>query len=1413
MIGPRVLILSSALDQSPRSLVLDRPRTVGEIVAMEKVPLGLPTIAVMTNPAGQPEPVMRGAWHVRQVTNGHQLAFVPVPGKGALSGVLAAVASIALSIFAPWAAGALAGMMGFTAGTTAFSIAAGVIGAGIMIAGQFILSRLMPNQQSPSAETVYTARASGNRAMPLEPIPVLYGRLRYPPPYAARPYGEFIDNDQYLYQLHCMGIGDIDVQRWEIGDTLVWSKDGGFTTGWMGGDTQIQIIRPGGAVTLFPANVVSAATVDGQQVPDAPNWLGPFAVSAPGTQVTRIACDYVFPLGLVSINKKGGGDTLSRQVFAEYRPIDYAGNALDAFRPLFSRNHSAKTRTPQRFSSAANVPAGRYEVRLGASGADEADAAGGPPTRLNRVVWGGLRGYVPGFQTPADVTLIATRIRANEQISREASGQYLFTGQRLLPVRRNGVWTAPEATRNPAWAVADLMKRLGLLEHEYDLGWLTSYANLWEDRGDEFDGLFDRRWQASEAIDAILRVGRAYHVRLGSIIGFVRDEPKQVRRMAFTPDTIVAGSIQRHDVWFSEDAPDHLEVNFLDGDTWRDRSVLAAIGAVGQDKPQELSLFGITDHDHAWREGIFQAGENAFRRSFRTFQCEREGRMLVRGDPVVLHDPLHELVGFGRIEARSANVLTLDRELDHPGGQAIVAIRSKVGTEWGPCRVDSVVGNKITLNQADRITVEGRHGTLTAALADATRQEPAHATVLRIEERLFDGLVVEARAIGSELWDVTLVNDDQRCHAVDRTEVIPSPWTPPDLLAPVPDRPVLSDLYAAAIRGTMSVELQAGWRAAAGADRYVAEISYDDGAIDDPAEANWTPVHDSAATRLNVAIAPQPVTVRVAPIGRLRGAWVYRHVADIPNLQLPDEIEDEIQRRAREWIAEMIDWLDSESPLFGLGELVTRNAEDIAAERADRLVDIEQLGALVYGESETRAAADAALGQLIDGVAARLDDPATGIDALAQAQSTLLGRVDFLDEGVSANARNIDDAVASIAGKADVAVTDSLAAEIAALDNGDQLSMLGQAIRAIRLTTDRLALANAGTWLAGEKNKKDLSGIVADVSQTVTSRIDITENSVTLIGAIVDRIELDLGGKASVSAVDAVVARVEATESGITAMAQGFQQLTAQVGAVAASITVKSEVMASPGGGRARWALTLDDGVDAAFPTGLLVEREGGIGTIGALANSFYFYDAANRFRPVIIQNGTLIAEDLHVYFARVLGTLEGNRINARTMAANRLILNGIEYTELANGAVTAVAAYDQPAPLQINSDGPSTIIAQTTISGVAGRLRIIEVDCNAASRYTADIANDTKSWVFEIRRGTTVIKTFTETFFGSVRESTSGTSQSGGYGGHVRFRALDYGGAANQQYTVYAGTAQQGLNSRSNVCSDRYMTIQEVRA
>src|SRR5690606_7850129 len=161
--------------------------------------------------------------------------------------------------------------------------------------------------------------------------------------------------------------------------------------------------------------------------------LGPFPVNPAGTEISRIAVDFVFVHGLYEINKKGKLDDETRELTAEYQEIDDNGDPVGNWIELFSKEFKMRTRTPQRITREVKVTPGRYQVRFSGDAdlTDTEDPEG--KTRVNRAAWVGLRGFVHDWTTPSGVTLIATKIRATEQISSQSAGQYFFTAARTLP--------------------------------------------------------------------------------------------------------------------------------------------------------------------------------------------------------------------------------------------------------------------------------------------------------------------------------------------------------------------------------------------------------------------------------------------------------------------------------------------------------------------------------------------------------------------------------------------------------------------------------------------------------------------------------------------------------------------------------------------------------------------------------------------------------------------------------------------------------------------------------------------------------------------------------------------------------------------------------------------------------------------
>ena len=183
-----------------------------------------PTICLVNG-----EPVLRKDWETTKIIaeTGQPMAvsFLSIPqGGGNGEKILRTVLMLAVLVAAPYASAALAPVLGIT------GVAASGLTATLALAGLVLVNVLIPPPQPNSApynatqpSPTYSLSAQGNQARLGEPIPVLYGRHIIYPDFGATPYSEFIDNEQYLYQLHVIGHGEYDVEQIRIEDTPITS--------------------------------------------------------------------------------------------------------------------------------------------------------------------------------------------------------------------------------------------------------------------------------------------------------------------------------------------------------------------------------------------------------------------------------------------------------------------------------------------------------------------------------------------------------------------------------------------------------------------------------------------------------------------------------------------------------------------------------------------------------------------------------------------------------------------------------------------------------------------------------------------------------------------------------------------------------------------------------------------------------------------------------------------------------------------------------------------------------------------------------------------------------------------------------------------------------------------------------------
>jgi hypothetical protein len=801
----------------------------------------LPTIAYLNGRV-----ILRKEWH-RRVAPGDVVAFVTLPlGGDGEKNPLQMVAMIALMVYAPQMAAAMwaeAGAIQIVGSITLNTITSGIISmAGNALIGAAFAGK--PAEPSPMAQSMmatpsptYNINAQGNMARINAAIPVQYGKMMAYPDFAAQPYAEFAGNEQYLFQLLCLGQGYYEIESIRIEDTSISSF----------AEIDYEIIDPGGTLTLFPASVVTSTEVAGQEaVYDT--WLGPFVANAAGTTANTLAVDVVCPRGLFYANDSGGLSTTSLSFTVEARLIDSGGAPLGSYVTLGTETLSAGTNTPQRYSFRYSGLSGRYEVRL-----KRTTTAGGTTRYGDDLMWAGLRAYLPETRSWAGQTVIALRMRASNNLSGQASRKINVICTRKLPIYSGGVWTSPQVTRSPAWALADTLRASyggGLSDDRIDIAQLTTLAATYAARGDTFDARFDSALTLWEAVNRIGQAVRTKPYQQGGVVHFVRDEAASVPVALFSMRNIVRGSFSIDYLMPTDDTADALDVGYFDGTVWSPRRVTASLPGSSEAVPLKMELFGVTQRQQAYQEGVYLAAVNRYRRKRISFQTEMEGFIPAFGDLIAIaHDmpawgTSGEVIGYNA----GTKVISLSEPVTFGGGDHYIGLRKRNGSISGPYVVTAgadayqVVHTAATIDDTP-YTGGAEERTHFAFGAGETWRQPAR--------------VVAVKPSGLNRVTIEAINEDASVHTADTG--VTAPAAQYSNLVSLYTAPVVAGLTARSQVDDPTVIL-VSWQAAPGARFYIVDVS-SDGDV-------WTRVGETTGNNTTIAaVYGNGTLIRVAAFG------------------------------------------------------------------------------------------------------------------------------------------------------------------------------------------------------------------------------------------------------------------------------------------------------------------------------------------------------------------------------------------------------------------------------------------------------------------------------------------------------------------------------------------------------------------
>ncbi|MGJ4893785.1 host specificity factor TipJ family phage tail protein [Bradyrhizobium oligotrophicum] len=851
---------------------------------------GLPTILEVNG-----EAVLRADWRRRRIGAADSVRFLSFPRGGGGGGrnqgksVIGLVALIAVAAFATFiTGGGAAALLGASFGAGTFGAAA--LGAAIGLGGSLLINALTApkagatNTPSATQDQIYSVAAQGNTARLGQPLPVWYGRLKRYPEFAATPWGEFVANDQYLNVLLATTMGSLEPEALYIDDTLLWHAGTGIEPGF---DCQLAFYEPGQTVTLFPVNVDQSAEVSGQQLPSGSGtsggfygpagvhfppfgrspgaWLGGFAANPAGTDAQAIATDFVFPSGCYTYNKDDGNIGYSTVgLTAEYAPCDDLGIATGPYVTLFAIERSYAAQSPIRDSVKVDVSPGRYLVRFRREDAELSGQDGN-----NAVIWAGLRTFLAGANSFADVSTVALRIKASQ--STQGSYKFGVLGTRKLPVW-TGAAFATQATRNPGWAFLDAVVNAGygsgLSISKVDFNAVVAFAAGCASRGDQFDYRFDTAVAVPEALDKILTVARARHFWLGDTVSIVRDEWRDVPSLLLTDREVVRDSTSIGFQMLGDEDPDAVTIEYIDETTWLPASV--------QYPPDDLTftatfpevrrIDGIVTRAQAFREAAFYYLASIYRRETPSVRVEYEGRAITLGSVLRLQSELPEAYGQGgAVTSVAVRTLTLDPAPVWGTGPYYIRLRRPNGTWFGPVvATQGADASLAVLDAASLASAEtAQSTTLSAVLARADGAEDPSFEFGNGTSSSKLCVVLNGTPSG-EYATLSLVVDDERVHATD----LGSPPLLPVGQFPANDKvPLIAGLNANFGQGAIEPKLSASWFPAAGALYYIADVSYDDG-------VHWQQVYEGQDNQFSAVVSLAAVKLRVQAVNTaVRGPY------------------------------------------------------------------------------------------------------------------------------------------------------------------------------------------------------------------------------------------------------------------------------------------------------------------------------------------------------------------------------------------------------------------------------------------------------------------------------------------------------------------------------------------------------------
>lgn len=525
-----------------------------------------------------------------------------------------------------------------------------------LVTAKLLAPKMPKGLRSDQASPTYALSGGRNRARPYEPIPLLFGDLRYTPDYASVPYTVIEGEDQYLYSVFHAGINCGSVSDIRIGKTSLASYSGVTTRSAGISEMADQALDAWGNV-----DTAAGATIIGG---------GAYIerTSSAGAQTLQIDIEGT----LYAISKsKGTFYPYGVTIEIDYRLTGTTGAWLPFFGSTNSISITSSSTKPIRRTYTLAVSTGQYDVRIRKIHADESTT-----TRNSNFTWTQLRTVQADTGTYSGMGRYSIKIKASGQLNGALDELTWQATAKPMPYWDGSAWvtatTRETGLSNPgaqmllyARGIYDddgkLIAGMGLDDSQINIDSLAEFMAWCAAKGFTFDAVFDAPVSHAEVLDAIAAVGFGAHTWAGGKLGVTWAADDQPIEGVVNMATMRAKSFRVQ--YQTVETADSIEFQYFDRDrdyAWKTLRVMDPVATTSLN-PARISAIGITSEAHAAIMARFHMAQSLYQRKDVAYETALEHLTYQRNSVLALSHDVTQWGYGGRVQAAVdvAGVVTL----------------------------------------------------------------------------------------------------------------------------------------------------------------------------------------------------------------------------------------------------------------------------------------------------------------------------------------------------------------------------------------------------------------------------------------------------------------------------------------------------------------------------------------------------------------------------------------------------------------------------------------------------------------------------------------------------------------------------------------------------------------------------------